>query len=290
MQRAIADAVLSRIRGAEGEAIVSEMASDAGPGWVEPGAAAWVVHSDVAMLVGGIRALLLQSLHPLAMAGVAQHSEYQADPWGRLQRTAAFLARTTFGSAQQAEAACAQVRAVHRRVTGVATDGRTYSASDPHLLEWVHLAEVDSFLAAHQRYGTAPLDARGADEYVASMARVAGELGVVDPPTDVAGLRTRLHAFRPELRRSHESTDAARWLLLTPPLPLAARAPYAVLASAGFGLLPLWAQRMIAVPVAPPLEATVVRPAVRAALGVMRWGLAVAEPGPAQVPTGGHRR
>jgi uncharacterized protein (DUF2236 family) len=93
--------------------------------------------------------LLLQSLHLLVMAGVAQHSRYREDPWGRLQQTSFFLVATTFGPAQEAERAVARVRGLHRRVHGTAADGRSYAASDPHLLRWVHVAEVDSFLAAY---------------------------------------------------------------------------------------------------------------------------------------------
>ena len=130
------------------------------------------------MFVGGLRALLLQSLHPLAMAGVAEHSNYRDDPWGRLQRTSIFLAETTFGSAVDAQRAVDRVRGIHRRVHGVAADGRAYTATDPHLLEWVHIAEADSFLRAHQLYGAAPLDQAGRDGYVADMAEIAAKLGV----------------------------------------------------------------------------------------------------------------
>ena len=109
------------------------------------------------MFVGGIRALLVQSLHPLAMAGVAAHSGYKGDPWGRLQRTSTFLATTTFGTVEHAEELIERVRAIHERVRGTAPDGRPYAASDPHLLRWVHITEVDSFLAAYQRFGAEPL-------------------------------------------------------------------------------------------------------------------------------------
>jgi uncharacterized protein (DUF2236 family) len=104
------------------------------------------------MFPAGIRALLLQSLHPLAMAGVAAHSGYKGDPWGRLQRTSEFLATTTFGTIEHAEQQIARVRRIHERVRGTAPDGRAYAASDPHLLRWVHVTEADSFLTAFQRY------------------------------------------------------------------------------------------------------------------------------------------
>ncbi len=116
-----------------------------------PDSAMWAVHTDLAMLVGGLRALLLQTLHPLALAGVTQHSSYRTDPLGRLQRTGAFLGATTFGTAEESDRAIATVRAIHTRVTGTTRDGRPYSALDPHLLAWVHCTEADSFLRARQR-------------------------------------------------------------------------------------------------------------------------------------------
>ena len=113
-----------------------------------------MVHGDLAaMLIGGMSALLLQTLHPLAMAGVADHSSYQEDPFGRLRRTAHFVGTTTFGTDGQAEAAIAQVRRVHRRVKGIAPDGRPYSADDPDLVTFIHVAEVWSFLESSRRFG-----------------------------------------------------------------------------------------------------------------------------------------
>jgi len=223
------------------------------------------------MFVGGLRALLLQSLHPLAMAGVAGHSGYRGDPWGRLQRTSYFLAVTTFGRADDAARTIRRIRAIHERVRGVAPDGRPYAASDPHLLKWVHLAEVDSFLDAYHRYGAARLSPEQADGYVADTARVAREVGVLDPPATVAQLGDQLAAYRPELRGTAEARAAARFLLLRPPLPLAARLPYAVLASAAVASLPVWARWPLRLPYAPLAEATVVRGAGGALVRTLRW-------------------
>jgi uncharacterized protein (DUF2236 family) len=231
------------------------------------------VHADASMFVGGLRALLLQSLHPLAMAGVAQHSDYRGDPWGRLQRTSEFLAVTTFGAAPDAQRAVDKVRGIHRRVHGVAPDGRSYRAGDPHLLEWVHIAEIDSFLLAHQLYGANPLDQAGRDGYVADTARVAGALGVIDPPRTEAELRARLEAFRPELRSTTEARDAARFLLITPPLPLLARAPYGVIAATSVSMLPAWARLPLRLPYLPPVEATAIRAAGRVLVGGIRWAM-----------------
>src|SRR5689334_7763871 len=127
-----------RIWGAEGER------------WFTPEDPVWRVNADAAMFPGGIAALLLQSLHPLAMAGVAGHSGYKGDPWGRLQRTSLYLATTTFGTVEDAERIIAVVRSVHRSVRGTDHRGRPYAADDPHLLRWVHVADVRSFLSAFQ--------------------------------------------------------------------------------------------------------------------------------------------
>ncbi len=158
------------------------------------------------MFVGGIRALLLQSLHPLAMAGVAGHSGYRSDPWGRLQRTSEFLARTTFGTVQDADAAVTMVRGIHERVRGRAVDGRRYAASDPHLLGWVHAAEADSFLAAYRKFGSSTLTPSDEDDYVAQSGSIAERLGAVDPPRSVAELTATLDAYRSELQGTTAAT------------------------------------------------------------------------------------
>jgi hypothetical protein len=174
--------LFSMVAGPDGPANRARIHDTPGPRWFGEDRPIRRVHADASMFVGGLRALLLQSLHPLAMAGVAGHSDYRGDPWGRLQRTSTFLAVTTFGPADEAQRAVDRVRGIHRRVTGVAAGGRGYRASDPHLLEWFHIAEVDSFLLAHQRYGADPLDQHGRDGYVADTARIAAALGVPDPP------------------------------------------------------------------------------------------------------------
>lgn len=225
------------------------------------------------MFVAGLRALLLQSLHPLAMAGVAEHSDYRGDPWGRLARTSYFLAATTFGTGEMAEAAIANVRTVHRRVRGSAPDGRSYSANDPWLLRWVHVAEVDSFLRAHQRYGARPLDPDDCDVYVAQTAKVGEALGASDVPHSQHELDEALQEFRPELAGTPAAREAARFLLLQPPLPLAARAPYTLLGAAAVSMLPLWARWPLRLPWLPLTEATLVRGAGEVLTRTIRWSL-----------------
>ena len=261
------------VAGPEGPTNRSRIHDTPGPRWFDDDRPIRRVHADASMFVGGLRALLLQSLHPLAMAGVAEHSDYRGDPWGRLQRTSTFLAVTTFGPAADAQRAVDKVRGIHRRVTGVAPDGRPYAADDPHLLEWVHIAEVDSFLLAHQLYGAHPLDQSGRDGYVADTARVAAALGVVDPPGTERELAERIEAFRPELTSTQSAREAARYLLLTPPLPVVARAPYGLLAATSVAMLPPWARMPLRLPYFPPVEATVIRLSGRVVVGGIRWAL-----------------
>lgn len=265
--------VFERVAGTEGHDRRARIHSAPGPRWFAPDRPIRRVHADASMFVGGLRALLLQSLHPLAMAGVAGHSGYRGDPWGRLQRTSYFLAVTTFGAADDAAETVAHIKAVHERVRGHAPDGRPYAASDPRLLRWVHLAEIDSFLRAHQRYGTDPLDQAGRDGYVRDTARVARELGVLDPPETEAQLAAQLAGYRPELAGTPEARVTARFLLLHPPLPLVARVPYALLGAAAVGLLPRWTRRPLGMPNLPMTEATVVRLGGHGITSAIRWAM-----------------
>ena len=230
------------------------------------------------MFVGGIRALLLQSLHPLAMAAVAEHSDYRGDPWGRLQRTSYFLAVTTFGRAGDAQQAIARIRAIHQRVTGTAPDGRPYAASDPHLLTWVHIAETDSFLRAHSSFGSRPLDQAGRDGYVADMARIGAELGVPDPPRTEAELAEpdpRLPARAGRHRRGPRGGPVPA---AAPPAP--DDRPGSVrgagrgrgLAAARMGPAPLYLPRL------PVTETVLVRPAGQAMVHAIRWAITAPRP------------
>lgn len=222
------------------------------------------------MLIGGIRALLLQVMHPLAMVGVARHSAYREDPLGRLARTGRFVAATTYGSTAEAERAVARVRAVHEHVRGTASDGRPYAATDPELLAWVHNVEVDSFLAAFRRYGPG-LDERDADRYVAEMAVLGRLLGADDVPDSAADLAAWLDEM-PGLTMTGEARAAVRFLVFAPLPPPIMRA-YFVLAAAAADLLPL--RRRLALGLWPVSLADpfVVRPAAGGLLTVLGWAL-----------------
>lgn len=195
-----------------------------------------------------------------------------------------FLAVTTFGAADDAAETVAHIRSVHERVRGRVVDGRPYAATDPHLLRWVHVAEVHSFLTAHQHYGAAPLDAAGRDGHVRDTARVAREVGVLDPPESEAELAAQLEAFRPELAGTPEARATARFLLLHPPLPLAARAAYALLAAAAVGLLPRWTRRPLRLPDLPALDRTVVALAGHGVTAGIRWAMSPPTPTPSPRP------
>ena len=275
---AVADAVKSRVVGPNAEERAAQLFEAPGERWFAEGRPIRIIHGDTSMFVGGLRALLFQSLHPLAMAGVAQHSDYKADPWGRLQRTADFLAATTFGPADQAQRTIDMIKRVHTRVVGTASDGRPYSANDPHLLEWVHIAEVDSFIAAHKAFGEVKLTEDDYDEYVADMAVIATALGVVDAPRSQSELRSRLRVYRPELRSSTAARDAARYLLLTPPLPIVVRPAYGLLAAAAVSLMPAWTRVPLRLPWLPVSERALVRPAGATLVKTLRWALAPTAP------------
>src|SRR6201996_3209973 len=180
LQRRLGSALFARVAGPEGPANRARFAAP-GPRWFAEDRPIRRVHGDAAMFVGGLRALLLQSLHPLAMIAVAQHSDYRRDPWGRLQRTSTFLAATTYGTVEDAQRAVDRVRRVHEHVTGIAPDGRSYRAADPHLLRWVHVAETDSFLRCHQRYGARPPGAARRGGYGARTPGVARPPGGAGP-------------------------------------------------------------------------------------------------------------
>lgn len=275
--------IFDRVAGPDGPQQRSRIHDTPGPRWFEPGSPIHQVHGDASMFIGGIRAVLLQTMHPVAMTAVSENSGFRVDMWGRLARTSTFLAVTTFGPARHAEQAVAAVRRIHDRVRGTMPDGTPYVASDPHLLAWVHAAEAESFLLAHQVYGAEPLDQAGRDTYVAQIGEVGARLGVVDPPSTEAELTQVLADFRGELRGTTHAREAVRHLIWHPDLPLAARAPYGVLMAAGIGLMPWWSRLPLRLPLLPVTERTAVRGAGELATRTIRWAMsprevAVADP------------
>lgn len=278
LRRRLSLALRSRVAGPDADARAARIWLAPGERRFCPGDPIARVHNHAGMYAGGLRALLLQSLHPLAMAGVGEHSGYRSDPWGRLQRTSEFIAMTTFGPVEGARKVLDHINRVHGTVSGTAPDGRRYDARDPHLLMWVHVAEIDSFLTAYQRYSRTPLTPAEADTYVEQAGWTAGELGVPDPPRTVAGLRSQLSAHRPELRVTDGARDAAAFLLREPPLPWAARPGYWMLAAAAVTMLPDYARDLLDLRVMgrldPLADRMVLRPAGRLGTAAVSWALA----------------
>ena len=238
-----------------------------------PGSVTWLVHQDAAMLVGGIRALFLQTMHPRAMAGVAQHSAYKDDPFGRLRRTSRYVGAVSFAPEAEAKAAIAGVRRAHRLVKGTTSTGETYAANDPHLLAWVHHALIDSFLVAYQQYGKRRLTPAEADRYVCEQSVLAEMIGAEpDGPKSVSELNAWFANIRPELQGTREARDAAFWLLTAPMGPKLA-VPYAVLVGAAVGSLPRFVRRALWIPSSAVLQNGFIQPAAKAVTGTLRWAM-----------------
>ena len=238
-----------------------------------PGSAAWVVHGDfTAMMTGGVAALLLQMLHPGALAGVWDHSNFRRDMLGRLRRTAQFISGTTYGSTATAETLIAKVRRIHDRVAGTLPDGTPYSANDPDLLTWVHVAEVASFLAAYRRYRDPAFPTAEQDRYLGEYAIVAEKLGATGVPRTRAALDAYLSAIRPQLRVDHRTREVSRALLRQQPASLAMAPAQTVLMEGGIDLLPDWAARMHGLG-RPPIGRPAVRAGVAGIGSVLRWAL-----------------
>jgi len=230
-------------------------------GYFGPDSVSWRLHAEPMQWVGGVRALFLLALHPLVMAGVAQHSTYREDPVGRLQRTGDYLGAVTFGTRAEADRAAARVRGVHRRVGGVEPEsGAPYRALDPQLLLWVHCGQIDSFLTIGRRAGTR-VSAADADRYVAEQVRAAELVGIPRElvPASTAELAGYFERTRPQLRTTAAARATARWLFV-PPMPTLvrlatpARAAWASAAGLAFATLPRWARRMYGSPGLPTTD------------------------------------
>jgi uncharacterized protein (DUF2236 family) len=205
------------------------------------------------MILGGLRALLLQAVHPMAIAGVAQHSDFRADPWGRLLRTAEYVGVTTYGTTAEANRAGAKVRGIHRHLKGVeAQTGTAFDVNDPHLLLWVHCVEVESFLTTATRSGLR-LSAAEKDAYYEEQLANARLVGLDSAPASVAEMADYFADMQPELRVTAEARAAARFVLF-PPMPTKvvlatpARPAWVALAGAAAAMLPRWARRLYKLP------------------------------------------
>jgi uncharacterized protein (DUF2236 family) len=270
----IRQAIVSQVRqlvGGTGDDTVERNRQDTG--FFGPDSAIWKVHGDfTSMMVGGITALLMQMLHPGALAGVWDHSNFREDMSGRLKRTARFIAGVTYGDRREAQGLIDHVRGIHGRVSGTLPDGTPYTADDPDLLTWVHVAEVSAFLSAYLRYVDPSFSPEDQDCYLREAAEIARRLGAVDVPQSRGEVAAYLRAVRPKLRydrRTHAVADA----LLSQRPPSAAAAPAMVVAfDAAKDLLPDWAAQMHGFR-PPPHRRMAARLGVKAIGRTMRWAL-----------------
>lgn len=273
IQHSLGQALRSKVAGDNPEARSAKIWGVPGPRWFSPGDPIWRVHADASMFPGGIRSLLLQSLHPLALAGVEDHSDYRNDPWTRVNNTSFFVAQTTYGTIENAEQLIRAINTIHERIVGTAPDGRPYAATDPHLLMWVHIAEIETFLTCHQTFSPTPLTDEEADRYVAQTAHVARLLGVVDPPLTVAELHGTIEAYRPELQASEAARKVTHFLLDEPPVSGAEKVGYRALASAAVRTLQPWAREMLGIRTSPVPDPVMRRLVNRPAVSAVRWML-----------------
>jgi len=225
-----------------------------------PGSVTWKLHDEPILWLAGLRSLYLQALHPRAMAGVAQNSDFREDPWRRLIRTSNYIGAVVFGTTAQARAAGARVRALHARLRAVdPRTGELFRIDEPDLLRWVHVSEVESFLTTAVRAGVA-LTPEEIDRYYSEQRRAAALVGL-DPatvPASAAEIARYYEDIRPELAITRDSADAAVFLS-APPLPYKlgltpVRLVYGGIAALAVGLLPAWARRMYGLPGLPTTD------------------------------------
>ena len=222
------------------------------------------------MMVGGIAGLMLQMLHPAVLAGVWDHSKFRDDMQGRLRRTARFIATTTYGSREDAEASIARVRRIHDYITGILPDGTPYAANDPAMLAWVHMTETTTFLDAWIRYGEPGMSLADRNRYFAEMAQVGRGLGADPLPRTHAEARRMIEAMRPHLLVDGRTREVCRLLMnRRAPTPLA-EPLQAITMQAGVDLMPAWARRMHGLP-NPALGRPLVRAGTLGIARTLRW-------------------
>ena len=247
------------------------------PGFFLPTDAPWVVHADFSTLVGGVRALLMQALHPGSLTGVAQHSRYEEDPLGRLSGTIRWLTVTTFGSLTAVNNEAARVNRMHDRVTGEYQQSsgelRSYRAADKDLLLWVHIAFMDSFLRAHQNYSKKPIPG-GADSYVRLWSKSVGPLGLDKVPMSEAELLATLDDFYPQLVVSEKTKEVINWIRKAP-LPPLAKPVYKLLFYSALASIPERYRALIGIRTAP---LWLLRPVTTSLLQLMRFAIGPESP------------
>jgi uncharacterized protein (DUF2236 family) len=233
------------------------------------------------MLVAGMTAFALQALHPLALAGVADHSSFADDFMGRTRRTGEFVSGVVFGSSLEAADRVAAVRRIHERVVGVAPDGRAYSANDPELLEWVHVTEYLAIAAASRRFATRALSRDDLDRYVSEVAVIGEAMGVQDPPRSWAQLDAAYQRFRPHLAVGEQAVTAIGFLRCPPGLAAAAKPAWRAVWAGAVACLPPGARRLLGLSAPRPDELIACRSLIHALAVIL---------GPPPTPAAARRR
>ncbi|MBP6087550.1 MAG: DUF2236 domain-containing protein [Rhodoluna sp.] len=247
------------------------------PGLYMPTDAPWIVHADFGTLVGGIRALLMQALHPGSLTGVATHSRYEQDALGRLAGTIRWLTVTTFGSHAAVAGESQRVNRMHKRVTGeyetAAGEQRPYKAADPDLLLWVHIAFMDSFLRCHQMYAWREIPG-GADAYVRLWAKSVEPLGLDSAPMNEAELLREIERYKVELVATPKTLDVVKFIK-RPPLPVLARPVYWLLFEAAVVSLPIEFRELLGLKAK---SAKIIKPLTRGVLRFIRVAIGPESP------------
>ena len=244
------------------------------PGYFGPDSVAWRVHRDPALLIGGLRALLIQALEPRSMAGVSQFSQFREDPWGRLRRTSEFVATVIYGDRAAADAMGARVRQVHQKVRGFDAFGRYYTADDPELILWIHAVEVHSFVDSYRRFAR-PLSTEDQDRYVAEMGISAELIGLPSEmvPRSMDDLRDYFASVR-GLAVTPEAVEGFKFIA-SPPMPRALRPVWTLPIFGAYSSLPKFARDMYNI-----RWPDVATPPLRASLWMLARTLNQVIPGP----------
>ena len=243
------------------------------PGLFGPASMVWRVHAHfTAMMVGGLSSLIVQALHPRALAAVWDHSQFRDKLKDRLSRTAFFVAATTYGSEAFAMKAIQRVNAIHSRITGTDLQGRPYVANEPVLLNWVHLVEATSFLAAYQHLAETPLSPAEADQYMAEMAVLGHLLGGVDLPSTVAAAEGQMRSYQAELRFDERAQEVVG-LIASYPTDVLDKPFMGLVLESSFDLMPDWVLQMLGRSASCALQVQARRLALQLASEPLQWML-----------------
>ena len=271
------EAIGERVRaitGSKARASLDEFARPSGdPGLFGPDSVAWQVHADfTVMMVGGLSSLIVQALHPRALAAVWDHSDFRHKLKERLGRTAFFVAATTYGGEALARQAIHRVNTIHANIRGIDLDGQPYVANEPALIRWVHLVEVTSFLGAYQHLAKQPLSPQACDQYIAEMAQVGHMLGAVDLPLTYAAAQAELLGFATALRFDARAQEILQ-VIQSYPVDLLDKPWMALILNCAFDLMPPWVLALIGRSPACALQQQATRLAVQLTAEPVQWML-----------------